>query len=187
MSCPEPGCARRLPQRLSAGKVCPTLYSVFVAQSLSARCSLVTTQLLSPGRGPGLVLQVEEARALAEAIDGSSLWPCLGEEEVTRCPLCGAAGPVYANRACGHGACEGCWLADLEDKLRWGRENAAMDIPCVHKGCSEGCFETLGLFESPLLEEVGLFVREAKRKVQELSPWCARGPPAAAGPLCPCA
>ncbi|CAE7410479.1 ari-2 [Symbiodinium natans] len=135
---------------------------------------------------PGcLVLQVEEARALAEAIDGSSLWPCLGEEEVTRCPLCGAAGPVYANRACGHGACEGCWLADLEDKLRWGRENAAMDIPCVHKGCSEGCFETLGLFESPLLEEVGLFVREAKRKVQELSPWCARGPPAAAGPLCP--
>ena len=129
---------------------------------------------------------MEEARALAEAIDGSSLWPCLGDEEVTCCPLCGAAGPVYANRACGHGACEGCWLADLEDKLRWGRENAAVDIPCAHKGCSEGCFETLGRFESPVLEQVGLFVREAKRKLQEISPYYARGLPAAAGPLCPC-
>ncbi|CAE7480963.1 GBP1 [Symbiodinium sp. CCMP2456] len=145
--CPEPGCQKRLPQRL--------------------------------------VLTVKEADDLAKAIDTDGVWPSLGDEESQHCPLCGKAAAVRVNRACGHAACETCWLDGLEEKLRWCRENAAMDIPCPHPGCHEGCYDVLRHFESPFLEELELYVREAQAQLVEISSWCVHGPPGAPGPRCP--
>ncbi|CAE7027321.1 Gbp5 [Symbiodinium sp. KB8] len=132
-----------------------------------------------------LVLTVREADDLAKAIDTDGLWPSLGEEVSQRCPLCRKEAPVHVNRACGHAACESCWLDGLEEKLRWCRENAAMDIPCPHPGCHEGCYDVLRHFESPFLEELELYVREAKVQLVEFSSWAVHGPPGAPGPVCP--
>jgi len=148
-------------------------------------------EILCPERGcqkrlpQRLVLTVKEAEDLARAIDSDGLWPSLGDEVSQLCPLCGKAAAVHVNQACGHAACESCWLDGLEEKLRWCRENAAMDIPCPHPGCHEGCYDVLRHFESPLLEELELYVREAKVQLVELSSWCVHGPPGAPGPLCP--
>ena len=131
-----------------------------------------------------LVLTVREADDLAKAIDTDGLWPSLGEEVSQRCPLCRKEAPVHVNRACGHAACESCWLDGLEEKLRWCRENAAMDIPCPHPGCHEGCYDVLRHFESPFLEELELYVREAKVQLVEFSSWAVHGPPGAPGPVC---
>ena len=147
-------------------------------------------EILCPERGcqkrlpQRLVLTVKEAEDLARAIDSDGLWPSLGDEVSQLCPLCGKAAAVHVNQACGHAACESCWLDGLEEKLRWCRENAAMDIPCPHPGCHEGCYDVLRHFESPLLEELELYVREAKVQLVELSSWCVHGPPGAPGPLC---
>ena len=143
--CPEPGCQKRLPQRL--------------------------------------VLQVEAAQALANTIETSTRWPCLNDEP--RCPLCGKSDAIYVNRACGHAACEGCWLRDLESSLLWCREHLTMDIPCVHAGCNEGCLEALSHFENPLVEEAKAYVQQRKQELQKLSPWAVHGPPGSPGPLCP--
>ena len=129
-----------------------------------------------------LVLQVKEARALANTIDTSSRWPCLNDEP--QCPICDKSNAIFVNRACGHAACEACWLRDLESKLLWCREQLALDIPCVHAGCSEGCLEALSHFENPLVEEAKAYAQHKKQELQAL-PWAVHGPPGSAGPLCP--
>lgn len=132
-----------------------------------------------------LVAKVKEADELAKAIDTDGLWPSLGAEVSQRCPLCRKEAAVHVNRVCGHAACESCWLDGLEEKLRWCRENAAMDIPCPHPGCHEGCYDVLRHFESPFLEELELYVREAKVQLVEFSSFAVHGPPGAPGPVCP--
>ncbi|CAK9057637.1 A chain [Durusdinium trenchii] len=135
------------------------------------------------------------ARALADAIDASSAnkvadqlveWPALPNEALV-CPRCGEEkDQVLVNTACGHGACRNCWLADLPSKLEWCKAYVALDVPCGHEGCSEGCFEVLKHLDSPVIPEVKSYVEQVQSDLLEFSPWCVHEANAGApGPVCP--
>ena len=134
-----------------------------------------------------LVLQVSaHARDLAQVIETSSQWPSL-PNEVMLCPCCQEERDhVFVNTACGHGACQDCWLTDLQSKLIWCKANCALDIPCCHRGCSEGCFEVLKQLESPVLPDVKNYVEHVRAEMLDFSPWSVHEAAAGApGPLCP--
>ncbi|CAK9072790.1 unnamed protein product [Durusdinium trenchii] len=135
------------------------------------------------------------ARALADAIDASSAnkvadqlvqWPGWPNEALV-CPRCGEEqDQVLVNTACGHGACRNCWLADLPSKLEWCKAYCALDVPCGHEGCNEGCFEVLKHLDSPVIPEVKRYVEQVQSDLLEFSPWCVHEANAGApGPVCP--
>ena len=142
-----------------------------------------------------LVLQVAAARTLAHAIDSEdATWPRLPEDgDGPACPRCRKVREkVYVNKACGHGACEECWLADLEPKLKWCEANCTLDIPCGFEGCPEGCSDVLsrstkcsGSFV-PQVAQAAEYVEKVRTDMYGFSAWCVHdGPPCTPGPVCP--
>ena len=130
----------------------------------------------------GLVFRASEpAKSLAWALENSITWPSLDDEP--KCPQCGEVKEVFVNKACGHGACSGCWLADLDEKLAWAQENCCLDIPCCHPGCAEGCLDTLQQLAD--VPEAKAYRSKVLIEMQSFSSRCVHeGAPSTPGPQC---
>lgn len=133
-----------------------------------------------------LVRLSSHARVLADAIDTGNTWPSLHNVDMV-CPRCQKVkDQVYVNKSCGDGACEECWLSDLEPKLKWCEANYTLDVPCGYRGCPEGCSDVLMRFESSLLPQVTHYVEKVKAELAGFSTrWVHDAPPCAPGPVCP--
>mmetsp|Transcript_25328 Transcript_25328/g.55289 ORF Transcript_25328/g.55289 Transcript_25328/m.55289 type:complete len:502 (+) Transcript_25328:57-1562(+) len=133
-----------------------------------------------------LVRLSSHARVLADAIDTGNTWPSLPNVDMV-CPRCQKVkDQVYVNKSCGDGACEECWLSDLEPKLKWCEANYTLDVPCGYRGCPEGCSDVLMRFESSLLPQVTHYVEKVKAELAGFSTrWVHDAPPCAPGPVCP--
>ena len=159
--CPEPKCQKRLPQRLV----------LQVPEALALAIAIDSGSLW-----PCLASDSERSWQERCIHVLSSAWLLRGCRKrlpqhpmlQPRCPLCGTRGHIYANGACGHGACKNCWIEGLQNKLQWCRQNFALDVPCVHEGCNEGCSSVLRLFKEGRAD---IHVREVHEQLQSLSSW----------------